>query len=165
MKKIYFVILILCIIGVFLYISFYINKDDTVFIDMKIPEGYIKKENLTVSEWKHGLFYLKLVYPHDISNKINEDIINDGIDKLKINQGIDRLDLKYFKKIEQDYVIQVLLYNYEKHPNIYDNHIHDILEDLKAYTFECYGYNTDSILSYYLYDLDNYTLHLIRIIS
>lgn len=160
MKKIYIIVLILCIIGSSLYVSLNINKNDTVFIDMKIPEGYIKKENLTVREWKFGLSYLKLVYPHDISNKINEDIINDGIHKLEVNQGTD---INYFKRVEQDNVIRALLYDYEEYPDIYDNHIHDILEDLKTYTFECYAYNTKTVVSYYLYDLDNHRLHLIRI--
>lgn len=44
MKKIYIIVLILCIIGSSLYVSLNINKNDTVFIDMKIPEGYIKKK-------------------------------------------------------------------------------------------------------------------------
>lgn len=165
MKKKYIIILILCIIGASLYVLFNINKDNDFFIDMKIPEGYTKKENLTVSQWKSGLYYLKLTYPNNISNNINEGTINEGIEQLKINKGIDKLDLKQFKKIEQDDVIQNLVYNYAEYPDIYDNHIHDILQDLKKYNFKCYGYSSDTVLSYYLYDLDNNILHLIRILE
>lgn len=155
MKK--FLLAILVVVLIYLIVTVYLVlelQNITTFGNARIPTEYISRENLSKSDWKYHMSYLRLEYGEDISDKINEESIN-----LLEDSDDDYL----FEKDEAD-VLMGLQNKYGRAKDLDDEnlygHLRYIYPSLENHEVDCYGYIHTTSAAYFIYDKEDFVVHI-----